>query len=175
MIRILVFIAALAFSTACHAQKPYEVDEFRPDEPGKAQALNLAPSAGATPYGFYGYAWIHILDADNRVDPDFAAAQLGINATDVVLGSVGFGNAPPKPVAIMLDNFVAVRVTATEVQIPAGRIVITRSSTGAVLEFKRSGVTKGRIIVDVSGARFEGFPQITDMENRIKALEAKIK
>ena len=160
-------------SGAAHAEQPYVVDEYRPEVPGKSQALNLAPSAGATPFGFYGYAWIHILDADNRVDPDFSAAQLGINATDVVLGSVGFNKAPPKPIAIMIDSFVAVRVSPTEVTVPAGRIVIQRSSTGVALEFKRAGVTKGRVIVDVSGVRLEGFAQIEDLEKRIKALEAR--
>lgn len=167
-----VFLSLLLAATAAKADG-YVRDEFRPDEPGKAQALNLAPSVGAAPFGFYGYAWIHILDADNRADPDFAAAQLGINANDVVLGSVGFGKAAPKPVALMVNSFVAVRVTATEVQVPAGRVVIARPSTGVALEFKRGGVTKGRVVVDVSGARLEGFPQITDLEARLKALEAR--
>ena len=171
--KIILFVSLIFFSSQVYAQQPYEVDEIRPESTNKAQALNIAPSEGASPFGFYGYAWIHILDADNRVDPDFAAAQLGINETDVVLGSVGFNNAPPKPIAIMIDNFIAMKVTTTEVQVPAGRIVISRSNTGVVLEFKRVGVTKGKIIVDLNGARFEGFPQITDMENRIRALEAK--
>lgn len=169
----LLAAACAAAGVAARADQPYERQEFRPGVPGKAQALNLAPSAGALPFGFYGYAWIHILDADNRVDPDFVAAQLGVNASDVVLGSVGFGNAQPKPVAVMIDSFVAVRVTATEMQVPAGRIVIPRSATGVAVEFKRAGVTKGRIVVDVSGTRLEGFPQIIDLEKRIKALEVR--
>lgn len=167
----LVGLAAIASA----GDAPYVVDDYRPEVDNKAQALNLAPSVGAKPFGFYGYAWIHILDADNRVNPNFGMAHLGINDKNVVLGSIGMGTTAPKPVAIMFDQRQAVKVTEKSLEVPAGNITIARSSDGVALELFHKGKSMGRITIDANGAKLEGFTQIDDLQSRLTALEQKMR
>ena len=152
----------------------FPVTEIRPAGAGHVQALNLVPSQGAKPFGFYGYAWLHVLDADHTRTPDFGAAQLGINETDVVLASIGFGSQEPKPITFRFDSKVAARLTPSELQVPGGRVVISRDTSGVVIDLVRKGVSKGQIVVDEAGARLEGFKRIDDLEERIRILEDQL-
>lgn len=171
MKQLLQLALLMILASPAAAQQPYEVDEFRPDAPAKGQVINLAPSAGASAFGFYGYTWIHLLDADNTTVPNFGAAHIGINSTDVVIGSIGFGSQAPKPITFRLGSTVLARLQSNEFQVQAGRIVVSRSSTGVILDLVRAGVSKGRIIVDTNGARLEGFADIDDIKERLTALE----
>lgn len=183
LISIILFVIYLIFS----ASQPIEEWELRQKDNGGLRsvaefssniqngtmALNLVPATKCNPLGFYGCAWLHILDDDPSTATDgFRAAQLGINETDVVLGSIGFGNASPLPFTFRFDNRIAVFIDPFETQFRNGRIVIERSDTGVAIDLRRMGTSSGRIIVDDNGARLEGFSQIDDMLSRIRALEA---
>lgn len=148
----------------------HAVTEFRPVSTG-IQVINVVPNGQPSPLGFYGYAWTHWLDADYSTTQNFGAAQVGINETDVVFGSIGFGTQAPKPITVRFDNEVALKVTPYQLEVDVGRIVTRRSNTGVVWQIERNGKIAGRVIADGKGVRLEGFSQIDDLLRRVQALE----
>ncbi len=93
----------------------FPVASIRPSATGQIAALDVMPSAGASPHPDNGYAWFDACDADilhAYGDVPVTCARVGIKSDRVEFGSRNFDGGMPKDVYIIRDRQVIGRFHA---------------------------------------------------------------
>lgn len=154
------------------------VAEFKPVDPARTQTINLVPTTGAVPVSIWGYTWAHLCDEDYSVEPNFNCAHIGINSREVLIGSATFGSVAPKPIAWMVGTSqFKMKLSQTELYVPAGRVSIDRKTDGAVMRFEKNGSLKGAIIIDDNGITINGLATSSlsqKMDGRLARVERRL-